>query len=71
MHPIHYSLIINVLAMAIAAALAWKFETPWILVIVLMLSQHEMARFQEQQRQNDLDDMDDGEPAMGFLADMK
>jgi hypothetical protein len=66
-HPIHYSLIFNIIALAVCGVLAWEFSQPWLVVIALMLAQHSMARFQDE---GDDDDDDDSQP-MGFTADIK
>lgn len=70
MHPIHYSLIFNLIALAVCGALAWEFEQPWLVVITLLLAQHSMARFQDDGDHGDDDDDDDSRP-MGFTADIK
>lgn len=69
MQPIHYSLIFNIITLAVCTALAWRFEQPMLVVLALVLSQHALARFSGD------DDDDEGEDdegsAMGFLANVK
>lgn len=63
MQPIHYSLIFNLLALMLTGFLAWEFEEPLLVIITLLVAQHTMARFSD----ND----DDDEPGIGFMADVK
>lgn len=66
MQPIHYSLIINLAVLAVTGWLSYVFTQPLLVVIGLMLAQHEMARFKEE------DDDDEGdEPVIGFQADIR
>jgi hypothetical protein len=63
-HPIHYSLIYNIIALLVAAGLAFHFAQPMLVLVVLILAQHSMGRFSNQ----DDDDDDDEGPGMGFLS---
>lgn len=65
MHPIHYSLILNLAVLLITGFLSYVFEEPLLVVVALLLANHSMARFQ-----NDDPDDEDNQP-MGFLADVK
>lgn len=47
MHPIHYSLLLNGLAWGISGALAWHLSQPWIFIVVYVLTQHAVSRFDE------------------------
>lgn len=66
MHPIHYSLILNLITLAIMGFLAHEFKEPLLVIVALLLANHSMARFQE----DDDDDEDEDQP-MGFLAPVK
>jgi hypothetical protein len=63
-HPIHYSLVYNIIALLVAAGLAFHFSQPMLILVVMLLAQHSMGRFS---RDDDDDDDDDG-PGMGFTA---
>lgn len=67
MHPIHYSLILNVIILAVTGFLAYEFKEPLLVVVALLLANHSMAKFQDQ----DDEDFDDEGKPMGFLADVK
>lgn len=67
MHPIHYSLILNIIILALTGFIAYSFKEPLLVVVALLLANHSMAKFQD--NDDDLDDDDeDGEPKIGFLA---
>lgn len=61
MHPIHYSLILNVIILALTGFLAYAFKEPLLVVVALLLANHSMAKFQD----------DDEGKEMGFLAEIK
>lgn len=65
LHPIHYSLIFNVLVLALMGFLSYHFGQPLLIVIALLVAQHEMARFQDQKREEEEEEA----RGMGFLAD--
>lgn len=65
LHPIHYSLIFNVLVLGTMGFLSYHFAQPLLIVIALLVAQHEMARFQDQKRDEDEEEA----RGMGFLAD--
>jgi len=69
MQPIHYSLIINVLVLAICGALAWAFTAPWLIIIAILTQTHALERFQEAQQAHE--DEEYAEQPMGFNADIK
>lgn len=66
MHPIHYSLVLNVIILAITGFLAYSFKEPLLVVVALLLANHSMSKFQEGD-----DDNDDESKDMGFLANIK
>lgn len=66
MQPITYSLIINVLILAVVGALTYVFSQPLLIVVGLMMMNHVMERFSSK---NDEDEEDDSQP-MGFTADV-
>ena len=66
MHPIHYSLILNIIILAVTGFIAYSFKEPLLVVVALLLANHSMAKFQD--NDDDLDDDEDGEPKIGFLA---
>lgn len=66
MHPIHYSLILNIIILALTGFIAYSFKEPLLVVVALLLANHSMAKFQD--NDDDLDDDEDGEPKIGFLA---
>jgi hypothetical protein len=66
LHPIHYSLILNLAALAVTGFLAYEFREPWLVVLSLLLATHSVGMFQ-----GDEDDDDDEAQPMGFLADIK
>lgn len=66
MHPIHYSLILNIIILAITGFIAYSFKEPPLVVVALLLANHSMAKFQDG---DDLDDDDDDDdPKIGFLT---
>ncbi len=67
--PILRSLLINLAVLAVTGLLSWQFSQPLLVVVGLMLMQHEMARFAEKSNRDDDDDDEDAQP-MGFLADV-
>lgn len=68
MQPIHYSLILNLAVLAVTGWLSFVFTQPLLVVVGLMLAQHEMARFKDEIME---EDDDEGEPAIGFNADIR
>lgn len=66
MQPIHYSLIVNLAVLIVTGLLSWQFSQPLLVVVGLMLMQHEMARFAEKVAE---DEDDEGKP-IGFLSDL-
>lgn len=66
MHPIHYSLILNVIILGVTGFLAYAFTEPLLVVVALLLANHSMAKFS-----GDDDNDDDDDQPMGFLADVK
>lgn len=67
MHPIHYSLILNIIILAVTGFIAYSFKEPLLVVVALLLANHSMAKFQD----GDSDDEDDDggdEPKIGFLT---
>ena len=67
MHPIHYSMIMNVLILVICAGLSWRFDNPLLVVIALLVLQHTMAKFSD----DDMEDEEESdEPRIGFTADI-
>jgi hypothetical protein len=69
MQPIHYSLIINLIALLICAGLAWLFAAPWLVIVAMLMQTHALERFQSQANHPDEDDYP--EQPMGFNADIK
>lgn len=67
MQPIHYSFVFNILALIVFALLSWFFKEPLLIVIALLLSQHNFARFGKGQHD---DDDDDDDPSIGFTANV-
>lgn len=67
MQPIHYSLIINLAVLAVTGWLSFVFMQPLLVVVGLMLAQHEMARFKDEISEEE----DEGDPAIGFTADVR
>jgi hypothetical protein len=67
MQPIHYSLILNVLALVAGTFLAVIFAQPLLLVVAIILQHHMAARFESSRHD---DDEDEDEPAIGFLANV-
>lgn len=68
MHPIHYSLVLNLIILAVTGFLAYEFKEPLLVVVALLLANHSMAKFQDH---DDGDDDDDDSRPIGFLADIK
>lgn len=66
MHPIHYSLILNLAILAVTGWLSYVFNQPLLVVIGLMLAQHTMAKFDDGE-----EDEEEEEPAIGFNANIK
>lgn len=66
MHPIHYSLVLNIIILAVTGFIAYSFKEPLLVVVALLLANHSMAKFQDSD--DDLDDDENGEPKIGFLA---
>lgn len=65
MHPIHYSLILNIIILAITGFIAYSFKEPLLVVVALLLANHSMAKFQDG---DDNDDEDGDDPKIGFLT---
>ena len=66
MHPIHYSLILNIIILAVTGFIAYSFKEPLLVVVALLLANHSMTKFQNG---GDLDeDDDDDDPKIGFLT---
>lgn len=73
MHPITYSLIINIVAIVaiLTAAItldAGPVETGLLLVVMVLIQTHAMQRF-ETARHEAEDDSEEGQP-IGFLTDL-
>ena len=66
MHPIHYSLILNIIILAVTGFIAYSFKEPLLVVVALLLANHSMTKFQNGDSYDD-DDEDD-EPKIGFLT---
>ncbi len=66
MHPIHYSLILNIIILAVTGFIAYSFKEPLLVVVALLLANHSMTKFQNGDSSDD-DDEDD-EPKIGFLT---
>lgn len=66
MHPITYSLIINLVALLGAVALAFHFAAPWLILVVIVLQTHAIQRFDESS-QRGYEDEDESKP-IGFTA---
>lgn len=64
MHPIHYSLILNIIILAVTGFIAYSFKEPLLVVVALLLANHSMAKFQD----DGPDEDDDDEPKIGFLT---
>lgn len=67
MHPIHYSLIINLAVLAVTGWLSYAFSQPMLFIIGMILAQHEMSRFRDEPEMEE----DEGDPAIGFNADIR
>ena len=65
MHPIHYSLILNIVILAITGFIAYSFKEPLLVVVALLLANHSMAKFQDG---DDDDDEGGNDPKIGFLT---
>lgn len=75
LHPIHYSLIINLVVMAIAGGLAWAFSQPLVFILAVILSNHALERFRNDPPGAGRDSDDDEDPEYsesraGFTADI-
>lgn len=62
LHPIHYSLTINLVVMAIAGGLAYAFAQPLVFVLAVLLSNHALERFRNDQPGPGPGDEDDEDP---------
>lgn len=68
MQPITYSMILNILLLAVSGFLSIVFNQPLVFVIAVIMMSHALERFR--------DDADDGqddneqEPAIGFTANV-
>jgi hypothetical protein len=71
MHPIHYSLILNVVTLIAAGALSWQQHEPVWLIIAIMLLNHTIGRFASDETQPSRLDDDDDDPKIGFGADIR
>jgi hypothetical protein len=47
MHPIHYSMILNLVAWGISGWLAIELREPLVFIVVYVLTQHAVSRFDE------------------------
>lgn len=71
MQPIHYSMILNVLAMVLAGLLSWQTSQPLWLIVVIMLQAHVFERYPPAGTPEvDEEDEEDEQP-MGFTAKIK
>lgn len=68
MHPISYSLVLNILTLLVTGFLALAFNTPWLVLIAMLTQTHAIERFRPESK--DEDDEDEPQP-MGFTADVK
>lgn len=66
MQPIHYSLILNLAVLIVLGALSYAFQQPLLVIVGLLLANHAIARFSNEEAEDD-----DGEPAIGFNADIR
>ena len=66
MHPIHYSLVLNIIILAVTGFIAYSFKEPLLVVVALLLANHSMAKFQDGDGLDE--DNDDDEPKIGFLT---
>lgn len=57
LHPITYSLVMNVIVLAVAGGLAFAFAQPLVFILAILVSNHALERFR-----NDRDDDDDDLP---------
>lgn len=71
MQPIHYSLIINLIALLVCAGLAWLFAAPWLVIVAMLMQTHALERFQSQREAQEEDEEDFPEQPMGFNANIK
>jgi len=67
-HPIEYSLILNIVTLVVCGILAWTFAQPWLIIVAVVLQTHAIQRFG---RESDENDEDDESQPMGFTADVK
>lgn len=67
MHPIHYSLVLNIVILAVTGFIAYSFKEPLLVVVALLLANHSTAKFQDGDGPDE-DDDDDDEPKIGFLT---
>lgn len=51
LHPIHYSLLLNLVILAFAGALSWKMEQPLVFVVALLLANHSLGRFSPDEKE--------------------
>lgn len=65
MQPITYSMILNVLLLAVSSFLSIVFAQPLIFVLAVIMMSHALERFQEK-----ADEDDEQEPAIGFTANV-
>jgi hypothetical protein len=74
MHPIHYSLILNLAVLAIAGLVSWKTAEPVWLILAILLLNHTIGRFADDHdpRRDEIgrdpNDDDDDDPKIGFGA---
>lgn len=66
MHPIHYSLIINLATLAVCGFLSLAFAQPLLIVFAVVMATHALDRFKETEEEEEFP-----EQPMGFTADVK
>jgi hypothetical protein len=68
LHPVHYSLILNLAILVIAGLLAWVFVQPLVFIVALIGLQHMVGRFPPDDADPEQDNSGGG---IGFMADIE
>lgn len=67
LHPINYSMIMNLVIICFSGALAIWLREPLALITGILLTQHALGRFNDED-ENGGEDEDDRDPNIGFTA---
>jgi hypothetical protein len=68
MHPITYSMVLNLAVLSVLGFLAWAFTQPLLVLAYPLIAAHALERFNNQPPESEFED--EREPTIGFTADI-